>query len=267
VLNAREDRFAELMKLASGAAGTAAEPPPDLEARLLAYAEGAAAGAARTRRRFLPALFALSAATAAVSAFALLPERVPSPAAPAVATPALPEAPKTVASVAPAPAPMPAATAPTVPLATALRGAPDWRSRRAATLQVAQAEADEAGTKLLARALSDDPDWRVREVALRALVKRTSREAALALAQATLDPHLGIRLPAVNALESRLDLGAPVTDALLRRLDRDPDWRVRESALRLLLRSPESERAATLALADHHRRLRERAREVLAHLR
>src|SRR5439155_190756 len=82
-------------------------------------------------------------------------------------------------------------------------------------------------------------------------------------AAATEDPHVTLRLAAVRIVAQRLGLGT-TADALLRRLDRDPDWRIRDVALQSLLRSPQGARAAAMALADRHRKLREQARAAVA---
>jgi HEAT repeat protein len=248
----REERFAELVRLAGRTAPH--DLPVGLETRLVAFAEGAASR--RQRRGWTLAASAVAAACAAVLLGPALGESPPS-APPAPASARRPAPPR------PSPAPPPEAG----PLVTALLAAPDWRSRRAAAEALAALGPEPSGDLALARALGDDPHWRVRSAALRALAGRGGEEVERAVARATEDPHLGIRLAAVRATEARLGIGSAGTEALLRRLDRDPDWRVREVALGLLLRSPEGARAALLALGDGHRRLRDRAREALASLR
>jgi len=162
------------------------------------------------------------------------------------------------------------AEAPRPPLLDALRGGQDWRSRQSAALELARAGGERALSAREERALGDaltgDPDWRVREAALQALEPCASPAATRVLAAAAEDPHVTLRLAAVRILSQRL--GALTTsNALLRRLDRDPDWRIRDVALQGLLRSKEGARAASMAFVDRHRKLCEQARAALASLR
>jgi hypothetical protein len=255
----KESRFASLVRLA-GRAEEDEAPPPGLETRLVAFAEGAVAGRARPRLWKL-APIAVGLAAAAIGGWLLL-DRAPSERAdaprPGTRSPPLPTA------SAPTPSPVqPSPLVSTSPVGAALLEAPDWRTRRAAAENLGARPLGVADGVQLGRALAEDPNWRVREAVLDVLRRRPGLEAARALAQATEDPHLGIRTAALAAVSERLSLGAPVTDALLRRLDRDPDWRIRDAALTALLRSAEGERAAAMALADRHRRLRQRARDAL----
>jgi hypothetical protein len=247
---ARQDRFAEVCRLAARAPGI--EPPLGLESRIVAFAQGAAARRNRGLGR-LASIAGFATAAAMCVLWALRPS-VPEPAQ---------DSPAPVPTGRPVPAPSPATPHPAI---EALRAAPGWRSRALAAEVLGRQAPEPSADEALARALTEDPNWRVRDAALRSLRDRPGSAVAVALARASEDPHIGIRVGAVSALAERLSQGPPVTDALLARLRRDPDWRVRDVALALLLRSPQGARAAALALADGHRRLRARARAALATL-
>lgn len=280
-----EARIAELLRWTGTAPDLqTAEPPPGLEARMLQFIDGAAH--ARTERRQAPwrwlfALVGTAAATAALTAWLVSPAmpkddprtavtRTEGPPA-AVHT----EAPGASASgVAHHAANAGAAhsSAPPErdpPIVAALRSGQDWRSRLAAAQELSSHKnLDARGVAALSASLKGDPDWRIREVALSALAVHSSDETTRALAVATEDPHLPLRLAATKALVGRLQPASmaarDATDALLRRLERDPDWRVRDCALNLLLASSERARAAALGLTDGHSRLRSQARTALA---
>lgn len=252
------DQRCEALLRRVGALAQPSEPPPGLETRLLAFAEGAAA---RLHRRRMPWL-ALAATAAGLAALVVL-RLESSPAETGSVTASSRR--EVVASRRPRAEPKRPEIGPaSSPLAWALATAPDWRSRQAAALALGRRSLKPLEEQALRERLVEDPNWRVRHAAIEALSLRAGTAVSVALAGATTDPHLEIRLAAVAALQQRLEEGKRVLDPLLRTLARDPDWRVRQEALGLLLSTPEAERAATIALGDRHRILRARARAALA---
>jgi hypothetical protein len=276
-----EVRVARLLQVAS-VPREAAGLPPSLEASLCAFAEGAAARRTRARRMGwivgLPlCLGAAAASIAAVGAWVGV-ESARSAGRVAMETPKT--GPLSVDTRVAASPPREARTGPkSPPIVVALRSAQDWRSRRSAAVALAAHTSDsteKTAEIALESALQGDPDWRVREAALTAIVSRGRTEGAhggasavRSIAKATEDPHLPIRLAAIRALEAKsrsqdYEAAQLARDALLSRLDRDPDWRLREAALAALLGSPEGQRAAAIALGDRHRKLRDLARAAMA---
>lgn len=142
----------------------------------------------------------------------------------------------------------------------------DSRTRRAAIAHLRRTdEGKSAEAELaLARAALTDPNWRARELALAAYLDHPRATVDWVLAEAMTDPHIALRFAALSAVSALREIGPATRFALEGRLERDPDWRVRESALNLLLRDGPRDRAAALALRDSHRRLREIGESALA---